>query len=116
MIIPPIFKSVASTIGENALPINLVKGAAIKMLPNKSRSAGAFFSINFTTNAMRYPAKNPGSKPSPEHTTPIIRAYTGDTPNAKATSAAAATPPIPPAAFPTSPRNEIPSKSPPTYD
>ena len=49
------------------------------------------------------------------HATAITNAYTGETPIAKVTKPAAATPPKPPAASPNWPKNGIPIKSPPTY-
>ena len=103
----PIFNSVESTIGVAISPISLVRGAAITIMTIRSNPPGNFFSRNLTTNDIKYPAMNPGNMPRPEHVNPINTEYTGETPRAKGTRTAAATPPKLPLASPTFFKNSI---------
>src|SRR5699024_12790710 len=57
---------------------------------------------------------HPGRTPNPAQAPPIINPETGDPPTPRPTREAAATPPILPAPSPTSPKNSICNRSPPT--
>ena len=92
--------------------ISLVNGAAKTIITIKSKPPGNFFSRYFTTNDIRYPAINPGKIPRPEQDSPINTAYIGETPRARGTSIAAATPPKLPLDKPTSFKNPIFNTSP----